>query len=280
MVFPCPFPSFLTMKKAKHLSKSGRSNDKMSKERSTNDHIWGINTVNEFLRKKPQEILEVWISDSKKSSKFKEIIELAEQHMIRVHLESPPQLLQNIIPAKHQGIIAAIKPLTTLPFETLTEKTKKMANPILLVLDSIQDQHNLGAIIRSASATGVAGIILPKDRAAPLTATTAKVSAGALASIDISIVTNLTNALIKLKQAGYWIYGADIAGTQTIYQSNFSGPVCLVIGGEHKGIRPLIKKQCDFLVTIPMQNNLDSLNASVATAVILFEIIRQQQYNK
>lgn len=239
------------------------------------DIIWGIHPVLETLRKNPRLIREIIIEKSKKGGKIQEIIELAKGSNCKIrftdHLKIPNQKQQ----INHQGIMARTKPFSTLSLDELLSRCPD-TNPTLLALDSIQDPHNLGAIIRTASAAGVTGIIVTKDRTAPLSGTAAKTAAGALAHIDICLVTNLSDTLKKLKDKGFWIYGGAGDADRTIYRTEFSGPICVVIGSEGKGIRSLVKKHCDFLVSIPMQSSLDSLNASVAAGVVLFEIARQR----
>jgi 23S rRNA (guanosine2251-2'-O)-methyltransferase len=134
----------------------------------------------------------------------------------------------------------------------------------------------MGAILRSAAAAGVTGVILPRDRSAPLGGTTAKIAAGALAHLAICVVTNLSIFLQKLQQKNIWLYGTVKDGGTSVFITDLTGPVCLVIGNEEKGLRPLVAKQCDFKVTIPMQGSLDSLNASVAAGISLFEVVRQR----
>jgi 23S rRNA (guanosine2251-2'-O)-methyltransferase len=146
----------------------------------------------------------------------------------------------------------------------------------LVVCDSLQDPHNLGAIIRSALAAGAAGAVVTRERSAPLGGTAAKASAGAMAHLPLCQVTNLVSALKDLKKAGFWIFGAvkeDEA--RSLYDTDLTVPCCLVVGSEGKGLRPLVRRECDLLVSIPMRTSLDSLNSSVAAAVILFEALRQ-----
>ncbi len=148
---------------------------------------------------------------------------------------------------------------------------------VLMICDSLQDPHNLGAIIRSALASGAAGVIVTRERSAPLGGTAAKASAGAMSHIAICQVTNLVAALKDLKNAGFWIFGAvKESEAQSLYATDLTVPSCLVVGSEGKGIRPLVKRECDVLISIPMAGTLDSLNSSVAAAVILFEARRQQ----
>jgi len=236
--------------------------------------IWGIHPVLELLRLAPKQLLEINIAAGKSNEKIAAIEELAEEK--RIPLKRPKKLTNQSAPS-HQGVEAKIKPISFLSFNELLHKTAKIETPLILALDSIQDPHNLGAIIRSASAAGVDAIILPKDRSAPMSGTVAKTAVGATAMITLCQVTNLADTLKQLKKENFWIYGADGSAETDIYQNDMGGSVCLVIGSEGKGIRPLVRKQCDHLVKIPMHSALDSLNASVAAGVILFEIIRQRK---
>ena len=167
-------------------------------------------------------------------------------------------------------------PNTPLSSGSKSETARHRQKPKIVACDTIQDPHNLGAIIRSAHAAGVNQLIVTRDRSAPLGGTAAKASAGALAKVQICQVTNLAEALKRLKEAGAWIFGAvKETGARSIYQTDFNLPACLVVGNEGSGIRPLVQRHCDVLVSIPMVGEIDSLNSSVAAAVILFEMLRQ-----
>jgi 23S rRNA (guanosine2251-2'-O)-methyltransferase len=234
--------------------------------------IWGIHPILEILHNGPEQVGEISIQQPGSAKKLQAIISLAEKHRIKISSVAKITIPGETNP-NHQGVLARIKAHQTVD---LTELLREP--PALLVaLDSISDPHNLGAIIRSAAAAGAAGILIPKDRAAQITGTVVKVAAGALAHIKICRVTNLSDSLRTLKDSGYWIFGAAGEGQQTIYETDFSGPTCLVIGSEGKGIRKLVRKQCDFLVKIPMGRKINSLNASVAAGIILFEIARQKE---
>jgi len=246
-------------------------------DKSTTDMIWGIHPILELLRSRPDHISEITIQESRSKARLHEIIELAEKHNLKVRFSKQLKIPAVTGKVNHQGVAARVAPCPAVSLEKLLEITgKSTKSPILLALDNIIDPHNLGAIIRSAAAAGVSGIILPKDRSAPLTATAAKISAGALSHITICRVTNLVSAIKSLQKEGFWIFGAHGSADRSIYETDFSEPTCLVIGSEGKGIRPLVKKQCDFLISIPMQGSLDSLNASVAAGIILFEIVRSR----
>ncbi len=242
------------------------------------DMIWGINVVREMMLHNPRGLSEVLIVSGKAGPKFQEIIDHARANQVKLRFVEPGRLG---VPSscKHQGVVARRSSVTLLTLDELLDGLdleKKEYKPRLLVLDSIQDPHNLGAILRSALAAGFDGIILTRERSAPLSGTVAKVSAGALALLKVCQVVNLAEALERLKTKGFWVFGTVVDNTAvSLYQSDFSVPLCLVIGGEAKGIRPLIRKKCDSLVTIPMRSDFDSLNASAAAAVVMFEILRQ-----
>lgn len=234
--------------------------------------IWGIHPILEILHNAPEQVGEISIQQSGSAKKLQAIINLAEKHRIKIGSVAKITIPGEANP-NHQGVLARIRGHQTVD---LTELLKGQPS-LLVALDSISDPHNLGAIIRSAAAAGAVGILIPKDRAAQITGTVVKVAAGALAHIKICRVTNLSDSLRTLKDSGYWIFGAAGEGQQTIYEADFSGPTCLVIGSEGKGIRKLVRKQCDFLVKIPMGKKINSLNASVAAGIILFEIARQKE---
>lgn len=249
--------------------------------RFSDDMLWGIHPVVEGLAQEADRFTEIIIQRDKRGSKIDEIIEMAKGAGIKLmFVESIFLTGEGSAQVRHQGVIARITETPLVDFDDLKEKMlarlaeKKPTR--LMVLDSLQDPHNVGAIIRSALASGAAAIIVTRERSAPLGGTAAKSSAGAMSHIDICQVTNLSRALQELKEIGFWVYGAvKDADAKPIYEVDLSVPACLVVGSEGKGIRPLVQKECDFLITIPMQGDLDSLNSSVAAGVILFETQRQ-----
>jgi 23S rRNA (guanosine2251-2'-O)-methyltransferase len=245
--------------------------------------VWGIHPVEEALKACPHAIREIIIAKDKPGNRLEEILELAQKHAIPVSsLPGTPKTGYGKPDERpehksSQGVSARII-LPTLTLHELLDKLKDVSvPPLLLALDSIQDPHNLGAIIRSAVAAGVKGIIIPKDRSASITGTVIKISAGSVFQIDICWVTNLVNSFKILKENGIWIFGTAKDASQHIYDADLTGPVCLVIGGEGKGLRPLVADHCDLNIAIPMHSSLDSLNASVAAGIILFEIVRQRR---
>jgi len=262
----------------------GSARQNKSRPRSSKSNaqvIWGVHPVLEVLEASPQNVKEV-IVDRGSGNKTQKIIELAKQRKITVRYDkdefTSSALQEGGLTGedRHQGVIARI----SFPYHSFTELLDNLQNsidiPFILALDSIQDPQNLGAIIRSAVSAGVTKIILPKDRAAHVTGTVAKASAGAVFHVSVCRVTNLVAAIDALKDEGIWVFGTAKDAPLTIYKADFTVPACLVIGNEEKGLRPRVRDHCDILVTIPMQGKLDSLNASVATGIVLFEIVRQR----
>ena len=240
------------------------------------DLIWGIHPVVELLLTAPDKIIELRFLKAN-HAKVQELVKQAEEAGIPYHFADHP-FPGTPEQATLQGVQARIKPVATVSLGEMLSAGRNSPRPaLILALDTIQDPHNFGAMIRSASAAGAVGILFTKDRSAPLSGTVAKVSAGAIAHLPLCPVTNMATTLQQLKKEGFWIFGAEGSAEQTVYQGRYDGPVCLVIGGERNGIRPLVKKQCDFLVSIPMHSSLDSLNASVAAAIIMFEIVHHQR---
>lgn len=242
------------------------------------DLIWGVHPVLEMLKTLPRRVEEVVVRQSRSGPGIQEIIQLSRQNNVKLRFDAAPETTGAQSRMCHQGVRARISPQPNLSLDELLAQIQaddSSLPPLLLALDNIQDPQNLGAIIRTAAAAGVQGVILPKDRSAPLSGVAVKASAGGLAHVAVCRVTNLTAALLRLQEEGFWIFGTDKAAGSSVYQTDFSGRVCLVIGNEGKGMRPLVKKQCDHLVSIPMYSPLDSLNAAAATAIILFEVRRR-----
>ncbi len=245
------------------------------------DLLWGIHPISEALMKEPERIVELILLKEKRGSKWEEMIVMAKSAGVNLSFVSALMITgENAAQIRHQGVVARMSQTALLPFEDMLAKfadsVQKGEHPRLIVCDSLQDPHNLGAILRSAHASGMSGALLTSEKSAPLGGTAAKSSAGAISHIDISQVTNLASALQKLKKAGAWVFGAvKDTEAQSLYKTDLCLPACIVIGSEGKGIRPLVEKQCDVLVSIPMVGSLDSLNSSVAAGVIMFEVLRQ-----
>ncbi len=260
--------------------KSGRMQGE-KRIRLSEDMLWGIHPVFEGLEKEPERFTEIILQKDRRGGKIEEIVEMARRHGVKLSFTDSLRLAgEGAAQVRHQGVVARI---SERPLIALSDLVAKLQPRIaagekvrLMICDSLQDPHNLGAVIRSALASGAAGVIVTRERSAPVGGTAAKASAGAMAHIDICQVTNLVTALKELKEAGFWIFGAvKDAEVQSLYDTDLAVPACLVVGSEGKGIRPLVKKECDVLISIPMAGTLDSLNSSVAAAVILFEAMRQ-----
>lgn len=263
--------------------KMGSHKNISSGKQEVDDLIWGIHSVQEALLQSPRSLTEILVQKGKAGRKIQQIIDQARQEGVKLRFADSDRMgvARN---CNHQGVVARQSPVEFIDLETLlTEATgqdgERQNN--ILVLDSIQDPRNLGSILRSALAAGFKYVILTRERSVPVTGTVARTSAGAVAHLLLCQVVNLAESLRRLKESGYWIFAAVVdKEAQELYAADFSGRVCLVIGSEGKGIRPLVKKQCDHQVTIPMHSGFNSLNASVAAALMMFEVSRQQHTEK
>jgi len=237
--------------------------------------IFGVNPVKESLQG-TRGAFNLYVQISATDHRVEKIIRLAEERGVAVHRRDKGDLARMCASSHHQGIALEVEPFRYADFdELLASLGQSGSNGFLLVLDAIQDPHNLGALIRSAACAGVDGVLIPKDRACGITAAAEKTSAGAVETVPVAMVTNIAQTLETLKKAGYWVYGLDGAARQSVYGTEFSGNVALVVGGEGDGIRPLVRKQCDVVMSIPQYGGVNSLNASVAGGIALFEIARK-----
>jgi 23S rRNA (guanosine2251-2'-O)-methyltransferase len=241
-------------------------------------HIYGIHPVLEALKKRPKAFHRLSISRDSGGDDFKRIISLATA--LRIPITSIPakELSHFCKSDQHQGILAEVEPTPLVSFEQLLTLWKKWGEQALfLILDSVQDPQNFGSLIRTAYCCGATGVIFPKDRSASMTGSVAKASSGAVEHIALCQVVNVASTIDHLKQEGIWIVGTAPTAVRNLYEFDFNLDLALVIGGEAKGMRQLVAKKCDYSVSIPMKGELDSLNASVAGAVVMFEIMRQRQ---
>lgn len=259
-----------------------RNDQKREKRiRLNEDLLWGVHPIFEAIQQTPDRVSEIILLKEKKGGKWEEIIEIARIHKIKLSFVSSLKITgEGGGQIRHQGIVAKMSQVSLLPFDKMVEdfsrRVTKGEKPKIIVCDSLQDPHNLGAVIRSAHASGMNGVLITSEKSAPLGGTAAKSSAGAISHIAISRVTNLAESLKKLKKAGAWVFGAvKESEAQSLYETDLAVAACIVVGSEGKGVRPLIRKQCDVLVSIPMIGELDSLNSSVAAGVIMFEALRQ-----
>lgn len=237
--------------------------------------IEGRNAVLEAFRSgKP--IDRIYIQDGCQDGPIMSIKREAKKHDTLVKYVAKERLDQMSETGKHQGVIACAAAYEYAQVEDMLALAEKKGEPpFLFLLDNIEDPHNLGAIIRTANLAGAHGVIIPKNRAVGLTATVARTSAGALNYTPVAKVTNLGKAIEDLKKKGLWFVCADMGGT-TMYDLDLKGPIGLVIGNEGEGVGRLVKEKCDFVASIPMKGDIDSLNASVAAGVLAYEIVRQR----
>ena len=239
--------------------------------------IWGYHPVSEALRARRRKFYTVYMAAEKKDARSEALLHRAAALDASIQIVSAAKLTALVGHNRHQGIGAKVSeyPMCRLD-DILATAHADMKKPLILVLDQIVDPQNLGAIARTAHCAGIDGIVMPKKRSAPPSPAASKASAGALEHMPVTVVTNLANALKRIKSLGLWIVGADHRSTTSVFESDLTGPLAIVIGGEEKGIRPLVKKQCDFTLSIPQTGPIGSLNASVASAVIMYEAFRQR----
>ena len=237
--------------------------------------IEGRNAVLEAFRSgKP--IDKLFVLDGCQDGPVRSIIREARKHDTIIQFVEKERLSQLSETGKHQGVIAYAAAYEYAEVEDiLANAREKGEDPFIILLDNIEDPHNLGAIIRTANLAGAHGVIIPKRRAVGLTATVARTSAGALNYTPVAKVTNLAKTMEELKEQGLWFVCADMGG-ESMYKLNLKGPIGLVIGNEGDGVSRLVKETCDFIASIPMKGDIDSLNASVATGVLAYEIVRQR----
>lgn len=238
--------------------------------------IYGKNPIIEALRS-GRELNKIWIAEGSKPQAVQIIYDEAKQRGIIVS-QVPRAKLDQVAETKdHQGVVAFIAAYEYAEYEDILDQTGKNGKvPFVLLLDGIEDPHNLGSILRTADASGVDGVIIPKRRATGLTQVVAKASAGAIEYVPVCRVTNLATTIDDLKKRGYWVFGTDASAKLDYRKGDFTSPVVLVIGSEGKGISRLIRDKCDSLLKLPMLGHVTSLNASVASAILMYEVLRQR----
>lgn len=235
--------------------------------------LYGFHSVIEAMRARRREILEIYWAGGRPSARVRTVLSLAEGAGLPVQRVSPERLGRLAGGGVHQGVGARVGPCPLVALETLVQGRER---PLLVLLDGIIDPQNFGAVVRTALCAGADGMIVAKDRAAPPSPAAARASAGALEHLPLARVANLVRAMGMLKEAGVWLTGLDRAAAGSVYETDFTDATGIVIGGEQEGIRPLVRKHCDFLAAIPQHGPLDSLNASVAAGVVVFEAARQR----
>ena len=238
--------------------------------------VFGFHAVTVLLRQRPESIVELHVGSERSDGRMRDLLNLAEQRQVRV-MAAPGERLDGLAGhGRHQGVVARIEDAKRSHSldDTLDAVT---GPPLLLVLDGIQDPHNLGACLRVADAAGVSAVVAPKDRAVGLNATAAKVASGAAETVPYFPVTNLARTLREMKERSIWIVGTDENAKDDLFTADFPESVAWVLGAEGEGMRRLTREHCDFLVRIPMQGVVESLNVSVAAGIVLFESVRRRQ---
>jgi len=240
--------------------------------------VYGVHPVVELLQAQPGTIDRVWIAEGARANDLERIVRLAQEAGVRVERANRERIARMADGGVHQGVVAeAREPSYADPEDLLRVAADRSEQPLLVALDQVQDPVHLGAILRSAHALGGHGLIVPKDRAVGLTPAAMKASAGASAHLQVARATNLARTLDELKEAGVWVVGADMAG-EPCDEVDLATPICLVIGAEGKGLRPLTRERCDRLVSIPMPGRgANSLSASAAGSILLYEAARQRR---
>lgn len=238
--------------------------------------IFGRNPILEALKSERSTINKILIAKDGQKGFSQEILKLAKERKIPFQIVEKSHLDKMLPQKNHQGVVALVAAAEYVDWQDILARAKeKEEDPFIIMLDEIEDPHNLGAILRTADGAGAHGVIIPKRRAVPLTEGVAKASAGAVEHVPVARVSNLAQTMESLKKEGCWIVGTSLKGT-SIYQQDLKGPLVIVIGNEGKGLGRLIEEKCDFLVNIPMQGKIQSLNASVAAGVIMYEVVRQR----
>ena len=240
------------------------------------DQVEGRNAVLELLES-GKDINKIFVEKGEKHGSIHKIIAMAKERRIIIVEKEKRQMQEMAQNQNYQGVIAIVPPFEYCEIEDILEEAEKRnEDPFVLILDGIEDPHNLGSIIRTAETSGVHGIISPKRRAAAVNSTVAKTSAGAVEYMKIARVTNISDAIDKLKRAGLWICGTDINTEKYYYNQDLTGPIGIVIGNEGSGMSEKVRKNCDFLVKIPMKGKVTSLNASVSTGIVIYEALKQR----
>jgi 23S rRNA (guanosine2251-2'-O)-methyltransferase len=240
--------------------------------------IFGVNAVLEKLKSSPQEVFEVMVLKGHQRSALRAIAEKAERQGLSVRYVEPEQLNSLSNGRRHQGVVAKIAAFCYRSFaDLIQELSPSPEHEWILVLDGLTDPRNFGALLRCAEGVGIRHVVIPQDRSVGVTQAVVKSSAGAVHYLKIHRVVNLRRAILALKERGYWIVGLDAAAPESAYDKVYPEKVVVVLGSEGAGIRPLIRRECDFLVSIPMRGKIDSLNVAVAGGILLYELMRQRR---
>ncbi|HDQ03781.1 MAG TPA: 23S rRNA (guanosine(2251)-2'-O)-methyltransferase RlmB [Deltaproteobacteria bacterium] len=241
------------------------------------DKIYGINPVKVFLENGNIGLKKIYVAPGRGGTAIKEIVEIARQKEIAISIRQRSELDKIAGNSNHQGVVGIYDSYLYKDIDVLINNRGEQSEfNLIIILDSVMDPQNLGAIIRSAYCFGANGLIIPKDRAAAVTSAVIKASAGSANQLPVCRITNLSQVIDFLKSRGFWVFGAQARGGENLRSLDFRCHVALILGGEAKGIRPLLRKKCDFLVTIPITGQFDSFNVAVAAGIIQYEIFCQQ----
>ncbi len=244
---------------------------------SAENLVYGLHAVRVLLERHGRQVRQVWLQQGRDDTRLRAVQDLAAAQGVRIGRCAPAELDRMTGAAVHQGVVAEVTPAPALDEDELLARVAAAGGDVLLlVLDGLQDPHNLGACLRTAEAAGVMAVIAPKDRAAGLTPAVRKVAAGAAEAIPFVQVTNLARTMARLKAAGVWLVGAAGVAEMDLYAADLTGPLAVVVGAEGSGMRRLTREACDFTVKLPMRGVVESLNVSVATGIVLYEALRQR----
>lgn len=270
------------MSKKNRSQKDRRTGEKVAKSAPLDvvelpeDMVAGRNAVMEAL-KGSRSVNKLMIANGSTEGSIKEIIAVAKEKGVNIQYWDRSKLDRIARGIRHQGVLAQVAPVQYAELEDILQVAKdRNEPPFIVLLDELEDPHNLGAILRTADAAGVHGVLIPKHRSCPLSATVAKTSAGAVEHVPVARVGNLVQIIKKLKQDGLWVAAADMDG-KDYYDTDLTGPLLLIIGSEGQGVGRLVKEQCDFVVRIPMVGKINSLNASVAGSILMYEAMKQRR---
>ena len=239
-----------------------------------NDIVYGVHAVTEALQANTGNKL--YIQDDLRGKNVDKIKSLAAEKKVSISWTPKKTLSDMTNGAVHQGFVLRVSEFAYAELDSILEKAAQEENPLILILDGLNDPHNFGSILRTADATNVTGVIIPKHRAVGVTPVVAKTSTGAVEHVPIARVTNLSQTLDKLKEQGFWVFGTDMNGTPS-HKWNTAGKLALIIGNEGKGIGTLVAKKCDGIISLPMYGQINSLNASVAAGVLMYEVVRKRK---
>jgi 23S rRNA (guanosine2251-2'-O)-methyltransferase len=241
--------------------------------RSGANHICGVHAVYEALISGKQPLERIHIARETHSPKLHEILDLAKVRGVPVRKEDRSVIDHMSGGAVHQGIVAIAGDFEYAAFDALFSSDP----PLVVILDGVEDPHNFGAVVRTAEACGATGVVVPERHSAPVTTTVIKAAAGAMSHVPVVRVKNLVSAIDQLKKRGLWIVAVDPSGDRSWTEFDYKGPIALVLGGEHRGVRRLVKEHCDVVVRLPMKGKIASLNISVAAGIVLYEVMRQRK---